>query len=221
MSSPPPKPRPLPNLHAGLINSIVDKMVPLFSGPNIDRLHAGKMAIVAIDAYCPEDRADYVNVARIIAFSMAALQLLGTAAASAEDLPMTEKMRLFGRAIALNRSADQSERTMMQRRRYRSANPRPADPAPLPEPPIQDHEYDAPALQAAIAEATGQPAPRPAPPRTATITPVLPHALSPAARPVSAISHPHAYPASLKASLLAQAAMPVPSRQSPPGSVLV
>jgi hypothetical protein len=36
---------------------------------------------------------------------------------------MPEQMRAYGRANALNRSADQSERTMMQRRRLQKANP--------------------------------------------------------------------------------------------------
>jgi hypothetical protein len=38
-------------------------------------------------------------------------------------MQMPEQMRAYGRANALNRSADQSERTMMQRRRLQKANP--------------------------------------------------------------------------------------------------
>jgi hypothetical protein len=38
-------------------------------------------------------------------------------------MQMPEQMRAYGRANALNRSADQSERTMMQRRRLQKADP--------------------------------------------------------------------------------------------------
>jgi hypothetical protein len=64
---------------------------------------------------------------------------------------MAEQMRAFGRANALNRSADQSERTMMQRRRYEQANP-PAEEMGLgSEPPAPDPEFDDAAMQAAVA----------------------------------------------------------------------
>jgi hypothetical protein len=60
-------------------------------------------------------------------------------------------MRAFGRANALNRSADQCERTMMQRRFHQRANPRAGQPEPAiaPRDPIAD---DA-AIEAAVAEA--------------------------------------------------------------------
>ena len=81
----------------------------------------GRSRSVRSSSYKPESHADFVNVARTIAFSMAALALLGKAAR--EDVTMTEKMRVYGRANALNRSADQSERTMMQRRRQQAKPP--------------------------------------------------------------------------------------------------
>ena len=99
--------------------TVADHLIPLFKTGSTDDPLARDIAIGAIDAYRPETRADYVNVARTIAFSMAAIALLGDAAAT--DMPMPEKMRLLGRAVALNRSADQSERTMIQRRRYQQA----------------------------------------------------------------------------------------------------
>ncbi len=46
---------------------------------------------------------------------MAALALLGRGAT--DDMTITEKLRSYGRANVLNRSAEQSERSMMQRRR--------------------------------------------------------------------------------------------------------
>ena len=44
---------------------------------------------------------------------------------------MAEQMQAYTRASALNRSADDSERSMMQRRKYHQANPQP-EPPPLP-----------------------------------------------------------------------------------------
>jgi hypothetical protein len=116
--------------------SVADQLIPLFANAFIDVGLARRMAVSAIQAYQPVTRADYVNVARTIAFSMSALALLGSAAA--QDMTMPEKMRAYGRANALSRSADQSERTMMQRRSYQQANPRAEQPpgkAWVPEPP--------------------------------------------------------------------------------------
>jgi hypothetical protein len=68
------------------------------------------------------------------------------AIAAAEGLPPAQKMRYFGRANALNRSADQSERMMLQRRRdQRLAPPAPAEISPGPNPanPPQHDAFDA------------------------------------------------------------------------------
>jgi hypothetical protein len=113
------------------------------------------MAMSAIAAYHPESRSDYVNIARTIAFSMAALALL--AKATHTDMPTPDLMRVFGRANALNRSADQSERTMIQRRAYHVANP-PAELPPWMDPSLETSEPDGGSmddavLQAAVAEA--------------------------------------------------------------------
>jgi hypothetical protein len=138
-----------PNM--GLMFGAADHLVPLFAQGSINGRNARLMALRAIEAYEPETRADWVNIARTIAFSMAALALLGLAAG--KDVTMPEKLRAFGRANALSQSADLSERTMMQRRSYRQANPRveyPASTAPAPEP---DPEFDNAAMEAAIAEA--------------------------------------------------------------------
>jgi hypothetical protein len=126
----------------GLMVSAADHLIPLFKTDAIDAPLAREIAISAIAAYGPESRADYLSVARTIAFSMAALALLGKAASS--DMPLPEQMRAYGRANALNRSADQSERTMMKRRSFQKANP-PAE----PDAPIEDAE-----IHAVVAEAT-------------------------------------------------------------------
>jgi hypothetical protein len=134
----------------GLLISVAVQLVPLFTvaaAGDIPLAH--QMAASAIEAYAPESRADYVNVARTLAFSMSALALLGKAAAP--DLPMPETLRAFARANALNRSADQSERSMMLRRCYLQANPHPEQPAqpPAPGPDPDDAEAEA-AIAAAM-----------------------------------------------------------------------
>jgi hypothetical protein len=108
------------NPEIGMMASVLDHLIPLFITTACDATRARQMAMSAIDAYQPETQADYVNVARTIAFSMASLALLGKT--TSPDMTMPDQMRAFTRAIALNRSADQSERTMMQRRRYQQAN---------------------------------------------------------------------------------------------------
>ena len=157
----------------GLRYAIADQLIPLFQmTARIETDEARLMAHSAIDAYYPECRADCVNAARIIASSMAAVALIGKA--MIRDTPMPEQLRILGRANAMNRAADQSERAMMLRRRYHQDNP-PAEPAAMwPEHPAPQ---DAPAetdpevakavqeYQAARdAAAPKQPAPAPAQP---------------------------------------------------------
>jgi hypothetical protein len=132
--------------------AIADQLIPFFLKGTGDYDMARAMARSAIEAYGPQTRADFANIARTIAFSMAALSLLGQAAE--EDMTMAKKMGAYGRANALNRSADQSERTMMLRRRLRTANAEPQAPPPEPPPPEPDIE-DA-EIQAAVAQAVAQ-----------------------------------------------------------------
>ena len=102
-----------------LQGTVAHLLVPLFAEGGNDDATAFQIAHTTLDAYQPQSGADYVNVARTLAFSMTALNLLRDIAKA--DLSMPEKLRLFGRANALNRSADQSERTMMQRRRLQQS----------------------------------------------------------------------------------------------------
>lgn len=78
-----------PNL--GLPFILADQLIPLFQTGATGVALARRMALGALEAYAPESRADYVNSARTIAFSIAALALLGHAAP--ESVTMTEKMR--------------------------------------------------------------------------------------------------------------------------------
>ena len=58
--------RPLPHLdpEIGLICIAADSLIPLFKKGTIDSLLARQMAMSSIEAYCPESRADAVNIAR-------------------------------------------------------------------------------------------------------------------------------------------------------------
>ncbi len=131
----------------GLMVAAAEHLIPLFETESIDGPLARRMAISALYAYNPETRADFVNAARIIAFSLAALALLGKTASP--DMTMPEKMRAFSRANALNRSADQSERTMMQRRRHDNSNPQADQPDPYANSP--DAKNDDAQMKSAIA----------------------------------------------------------------------
>ncbi|HEY0425550.1 MAG TPA: hypothetical protein VGC82_19690 [Rhodopila sp.] len=136
------------DLDTGLMLTVADLLIPLFATGTDDTPMARRTAAGAIEAYRPETQADYVNAARTIAFSMAALSLLGKSASP--EMTTQEQMRTFARAIALNRSADQSERTMMQRRRQQQADLHAEQPS---EPPALDAEVDDARVQAAIGEA--------------------------------------------------------------------
>lgn len=200
---------------AGLMLSVAEHIILLFQVSGIDVPTARRMAVSALYAYEPETRADFVNAARTIAFSMASLALLGRAVSG--DMPMTEQMRAYGRANGLNRSADQSERAMMQRRRYQLAHA-PAEQteqkiaAPMPEQDVPEIELDT-FVGAAMAEylaARGTEA-TVAEPAPATVrAPSVPQASSPVSaiqyrKPASGIGQ--ARPPGYKEELLRHSAM--------------
>jgi hypothetical protein len=185
----------------GLWLALADQLIPFFFPGTKDPDMACSMARIAILAYEPETRADLANIARTIAFSLAALSLLGQAAE--EPMTMPEKMRAYARAVSLNRSADQSERTMMQHRRYRHARadaPAPRPPAPAPESNLTDAQIEA-AVAKSIMQAVGltksaktEPAPvKTAPVKTAPMK-TAPEAPRPTVNP-AAIHYPSPMPA--------------------------
>jgi hypothetical protein len=153
MSAPAASSLPPINPRLGLMFAAAHHLLPLFRIGTIDDRLARQMAVSAIESYHPETRADYVNVARIIAFSMTALALLGKTASP--DMALPDQMRAYGRANALNRSADQSERTMMQRRRHQKANPPSELPSLIdPNPTIPDPESDEAAVDPSAIDPT-------------------------------------------------------------------
>ncbi len=145
-----PDPTSAKHLLDPLLRHIAERITPLFEVGGTGKTDALETAISALAAYDPRSRADFVNIARILAFSLASLAALGLAAA--DDLPPAQKMRYFGRANALNRSADQTERMMMQRRRGPNMRPSAPPAAPL-EPEMALSPQDEAALDAAVEEA--------------------------------------------------------------------
>jgi hypothetical protein len=134
VSNPAAVSRPAIDPRLGLRFAAAAHLIDLFEGGPVDTDLAREMAHSAIDAYNPQTRADCLNAARTIAFSMAALALLSHIAR--EPMPLSEQLQAFSRANALNSSADKSERTMMLRRRTQKTVPSTAPTASRPEPDV-------------------------------------------------------------------------------------
>jgi hypothetical protein len=111
----PPTTIPPSDPSQGLIECLADYLAPLFVADPDDQPAARLMAIRAMISYRPEMHADFIAVARSISFSMSALAALSRAAT--DEMPPALRLRYFGMASALSRSADESERTMERRRR--------------------------------------------------------------------------------------------------------
>jgi hypothetical protein len=156
----------------GLQEKVASLLTPMFQDARTDELFAYQIACRSLQAYEPETRADFVNAGRTIAFSLASLVILKEAFNPA--LELEDKKRVAVHANALNRSADQAERSMMERRRYQRAYPT--------FPVLQQPEPDDTQAQTQVAEAvTAYTAAQPSPPK-----PAEPE-VSPAAPP---IQHP-------------------------------
>ena len=207
MSNPTPPADP----QYGLAYTTALHLIPLFKTAGVDTNNAYQMALSALDAYAPESKADFINAARTIAFSMATLALLGQTAS--EDMTMAAKLRAFGRANTMNRSADQSERTMMLRRRYQAAAApidQPAALLPTPQPKLTHDEVEAALAEAMQEYQASRPKADAAPVPSATPAMSHPAITTNPVQPPAAIRHTVAtQPAtpSFRSSLLAQAAV--------------
>jgi hypothetical protein len=100
----PPKatadPKYLPNL---IVTCLAPMFFPVCGG---DINHARVVAIETVNAYRIESRADLIVVARIIAFSLAALGCLNLS--MADDVSASMTLRLRGNANALHRAAERN-----------------------------------------------------------------------------------------------------------------
>jgi hypothetical protein len=103
----------------GLIDRLANLLAPQFVTNSDDFPVARIMAGRTMASYQPGSQADFINVARTIAFSLSALSVLGLAATA--DMPPALRLRYFDKAVMLNRGADQSEHAMEKRRRYQAS----------------------------------------------------------------------------------------------------
>ncbi|PPQ27849.1 hypothetical protein [Rhodopila globiformis] len=200
----------------GLRAIVANHLIDLFQGGPVDTNLARQMAYSAIDAYSPQTRADCVNAGRTIAFSIAALALLGRLVR--DPMPLPEQLQAFDRANALNGSADKSERTMMLRRRGQRVRPAPA---PTPTPPVPEAQTtpaEEAEIKAIVAEAkkhgsaATQPPARPdAPPRG---QPTETHIETTLRSYIAAFENPTPETASLRQSLQRNTAMPAMAAQT-------
>ena len=142
----------------GLQEKVASLLTPIFQDASTDELFAYQISCRSLQAYEAETRADFVNIGRTIAFSLASMALVKEVFNPA--LQLEDKKRAAIQANALNRSADQAERSMMERRRYRRAY----HTFPVPQQPEPEDEQ----AQTEVAEAvTAYTAAQPTPPQPA------------------------------------------------------
>lgn len=129
-----------------LMNLIVAFLAPMFLGASGGDIgFARAAAIETVNAYRARNHADFVSIAQIIAFGLAALGSLSLS--MADDLSLSMTLRLRGNANALDRSAEHSRRAL---RESRSDNSRPQE-APEIQPATQaGHALDEAALTTAV-----------------------------------------------------------------------
>ncbi|MFL5289373.1 MAG: hypothetical protein ACJ8AW_52550, partial [Rhodopila sp.] len=184
-----------------------------------DTNFAWEMAHSAIDAYSPQTRADCLNAARTIAFSMAALALLSRIAR--DPMPLPEQLQAFDRANTLNSSADRSEHTMMLRRRTQKTKPATTPTASQPEPDRLATPAEEAEIKAIVAEAmkdyrTATAGKQAAKPNTAAADQPFETRLEAALRTcMSAFENPMPGTTVLRQTLLRNTAMPDMAAQTP------
>jgi hypothetical protein len=107
---------------SAFLESLIRFLMPFFIGTAVDIDAARAEILVTLDAYAARTRAELLNAARIIAFSMATLDTLTESKAA--DLSPSMKIRYRGCANGLNRSTIQNEKTL------KNASPPPCHPNP-------------------------------------------------------------------------------------------
>lgn len=99
-----------------IVHQIAMLLLPAAGG---DQDAARRAATAAIAAYDPKTEAELTLAARIISFSLQAIEALGQAADPA--MPLTRVFRLRGGAVSLSREAQKAERQLEQLRKGREA----------------------------------------------------------------------------------------------------
>jgi hypothetical protein len=113
---------------SAFIESLIRFLLPFFIGTTVDMPAARAEILETLNSYGARTRAETLNAARIIAFSMASLDTLMEAKAA--DLSPSMKIRYRSCANGLNRSTIQNEKIL-----DRSLGCElPTQPDPIPEP---------------------------------------------------------------------------------------
>jgi hypothetical protein len=149
---------------SALMEAVIDFLLPYFMPSALD-IHDARIEIVdTLTAYAARTRSEYLQVARIIAFSMTALDVL--AEAKTTDMSLSMRVRYRGCANNLNRTTMQLEKALDQRLALDAAQP---DAAHCDAPQCDAPQYDMTQPDAAqfdIPECeipdTAAPAPQPA-----------------------------------------------------------
>jgi hypothetical protein len=124
-----------------LLSLIVTLLTPMFlSAAGGDLEFARLAAAETLESYRADTHSDLITVAKIIAFGLATLGSLSLS--MADNLPVTQILRLRANANATDRSEHRCRLALEQNR-----SQQPVEPSPEPEP-----EIDAAALTAAAAE---------------------------------------------------------------------
>src|SRR6185437_2151128 len=129
----------------------------LLQGAGGDMEAAHRAAAAALSAYDPRTEAELRLAARIISFSLQAIEALAQAADP--EIPLTRVLRLRTGAVSLSREAEKAERRLEQLREARQQNIA-EDTEPLPEPASSPIEKPAAQIEdnrkvAAYAQANG------------------------------------------------------------------
>ena len=126
------------------LESLIRFLMPFFLGTAVDMPAARAEILDTLASYGVRTRAEWLNAAQVIAFSMTALDVLSEAKST--ELTPNQKIRYRGCANGLSRATLQQEKTL--ERRLANDPPAPADAA---QEPIDD--TPAPEVQATLAQA--------------------------------------------------------------------
>lgn len=130
-SSTPPCPH-VSGLRFGiLIDVIAALLAPMFMGPNCGDISLARTAAIeTVNAYRAQNLAELLAAAQIIAFGLAALRSLSLS--MTEDVSPPMALRLRGNAIALNRSAEQNRRNLVDNQCVHDGDRPPEAECPIP-----------------------------------------------------------------------------------------
>jgi hypothetical protein len=168
-----------PQIDPNFLEEVLYTLLPtFFAGAGGNHAAARQAALAALAAYDPQNEQELRLAAQITQYSFASLDAI--ARSVDPDLPLNTVLRLRGNANALQRSANQCQRTLDRlRKERRQAQPaqataeapqpatselrNPAEAAPTPQPPAATPH--SPAVMAGLDPATrSRTAPHPQPP---------------------------------------------------------